>query len=527
MKSNIDCSTCSGSAYLALLATGSIVITADINIKGSLYLGGTGLNPDTAITDLSSYLGVTSMSPDTKFAKTTLTQVPTKAAAVNIGGAGCASAWTAECSSVSTSANSWIPVTITTGGDIVIAGNGVRAGNDGQASGIILTSGSLLKASGNINLYAYSDGASSAMQLGWGYQSTAQVVTTGVNSNITIFGFEGYSTPTKAVFLNGVYASSPTISIYGYGGSAAAGNTAINIGSSSGSANLFQTNDFKVIGDTITFGQGGNNTTTSNATIQGIDSTTSGAYWGAMSTADAYLPTTLQSWNTSSITASPKLTLKTYTDNPNGLQIYTNTYASGTPNGGVNGTSGSVGTYSVGDSTWMAVYTGTAITSRTVALMILGNLSGLTLGTNATLVNTPINIGGALTVNGPITMAGKTINLNGYTLTENASSAVAVSLTGALSNSAGATIVAAASASGSTLSILTPASSTSSFSGVISGGFNLIMGDSTNTGTLSLSGANTYTGGTTINSGTLKLDAGFNAAGFFMGAGGGVNPGIS
>jgi filamentous hemagglutinin family protein len=516
VKGNIDCSACTGNAYLALLATGSIVITADIKIKGSLYLGGTGLNPDTATTDLASYLGVTSMTPDTKFAKTTLTQVPTKAAAVNIGGAGCASAWTAECSSASTTANSWIPVTITSGGNIVIAGNGDSVNNDGQASGIILTSGSLLKASGNINLYAYSNGAASAMQLGWGYQSTAQVVTTGVNSSITIFGFEGYSTPTKAVFINGVYASSPTISIYGYGGAAVAGNTAVSIGSSSGSTNLFQTNDFKVIGDTITFGQGGNNTTSSNATIQGIDGTTAGAYWGAMSTADAYLPTTLQSWNTSAITASPKLTLKTYTDNSNGLKIYTNTYASGTPNGGVNSTSGSAGTYNVGDSTWMAVYTGTAITSRTVALMLLGNPSGLTLGDPDRITSTPIVLGGDLTVKGDISLYGKSVDLGTYTLTESSSNASILIKAGAdgIANASGSAITTASGVTGVNLELSQPITQANSnrLDTVISGGIAVTFA-----GNYDIAGANTYTGDTTtkiqLNGANLKFLSGYVVSG--------------
>ena len=133
--------------------------------------------------------------------------------------------------------------------------------------------------------------------------------------------------------------------------------------------------------------------------------------------------------------------------------------------------------------------TGVIQNSATSKLVIsnVSNAQGSTTITSGTLQTTAANVlgSGALTVNG-------TLDMNGFDQTVG-------SLTGA-----GVVTTTAAVATGLTVGDNT---SPAAFSGVISNGSGTISLTKVGTGTLTLSGLNTYSGATTVNAGTLKLGA--------------------
>lgn len=144
---------------------------------------------------------------------------------------------------------------------------------------------------------------------------------------------------------------------------------------------------------------------------------------------------------------------------------------------------------------------------------------------------------GGLTINAGTVTLGSTAALNSTagsqnsivfgsgstgTLSLNGNNATIASLSS--NNNPGTPVVQNANASGATLTIGNSGNADSSFAGVIqdgAGGGTLGL-TKEGTGTLTLSGANTYTGGTTLNSGTLKLSGAGALAGGTVAISGGT-----
>jgi len=225
-----------------------------------------------------------------------------------------------------------------------------------------------------------------------------------------------------------------------------------------------------------------------------------GAGW--LTTAANYtLPGALTGWN-----------LVTYAVNSSGYTVYVNGSQattgsfSGIPlfmssgetlsfgSQEANGTSWGSGGYLNGALDEISIY-GTALTAAQINTLYLGQVLGQQLP-----ATTPVSIA-----------SGATLDLRG-----NSQSVAALS---DLSAGSGGTVTSSG-ASGSVLLTLTPAASfATTFSGVIQNGggtLGLVLnGDATSTQTLA--GMNTYTGGTTITSGTLQLGDGTTNNGSVMG----------
>jgi fibronectin-binding autotransporter adhesin len=146
-----------------------------------------------------------------------------------------------------------------------------------------------------------------------------------------------------------------------------------------------------------------------------------------------------------------------------------------------------------------------------------GTLSGVISGAGSLTQagNSNLTLSGANTFNGgvklsagSITLGGSagrelgtgTLNLNGGTLSFGTYTAYNI---GGLSGS-GALTLENASASAVALTVGTATAYSTTYSGVLSGAGSLLVGNIGN-GSLTLSGANTYTGGTTLNTGTLAI----------------------
>ena len=171
-------------------------------------------------------------------------------------------------------------------------------------------------------------------------------------------------------------------------------------------------------------------------------------------------------------------------------------------------------------STDSAVFNGSAVNgAETVSLSAATGIAGLTFAnTGTTLLNSTSVTAQALTIG----TGGITINSGAGAVTiGNATNAVPITLSGAQSwtNNASTlfTVVNALTTGGNQLTIGGTANTT--ISGVISGTGSLVLNGTTGGGplvaqtpTLTLTAANTYSGGTTINGGMLSMVGGNNAA---------------
>lgn len=137
------------------------------------------------------------------------------------------------------------------------------------------------------------------------------------------------------------------------------------------------------------------------------------------------------------------------------------------------------------------IFTGAlTISSGTVKLGTAGSGANSPLGTTAG--GTIVNAGGVLDLNGFTLATAETLSLNGS----------GIGSTGALTNSAGAATFSGAITLASTSTI--GGSGNVELSGVVSGSGGLVK---TGTNTLTLSGANTFTGQTRIEAGTLSVSS--------------------
>ncbi|MDW5441356.1 autotransporter-associated beta strand repeat-containing protein, partial [Polaromonas sp. SM01] len=141
--------------------------------------------------------------------------------------------------------------------------------------------------------------------------------------------------------------------------------------------------------------------------------------------------------------------------------------------------------------TYAGAMSGTgALTKSGTGTLILGGLSGANTYSGATLVNSggTLQVGAlnTLSANSALTLAtGATLNLNNFSQT-----------IGSLANGGNVTLGSA------TLSTGTNNTSTT-YAGVISGAGGLAKGGS---GTMTMTGANTYSGATSVNAGTLTVN---------------------
>lgn len=136
-------------------------------------------------------------------------------------------------------------------------------------------------------------------------------------------------------------------------------------------------------------------------------------------------------------------------------------------------------------------YTGTT----TVSSGTLTAGSATALGTTA--AGTTVASGATLAVQGGITVA-EGLNISGSGATTN---------TGALSNASGTNTVSGAVVQSAASTISAAAGSQLTVSGAISGSFPVTYGKGTGTGTVVVSGANTYVGATNVDAGTLKIQS--------------------
>ncbi|MBT8567984.1 hypothetical protein G6698_08200 [Polynucleobacter paneuropaeus] len=162
-----------------------------------------------------------------------------------------------------------------------------------------------------------------------------------------------------------------------------------------------------------------------------------------------------------------------------------------------------------------------AITSSNAASIISGNIYGsssLTFNGSGTLQLT-----GANTYTGGTTISGGTLSIaSAGAGGSNLSTGTVTIGGGTLLDTATSTINNPITLAAGTNKIAAAALTTLTISSIIGGGANsIVFGDSTNTGTVILSAANTYTGGTTISGGTVQVGAG-GATGS-LGTGGVVN----
>ncbi|MBT8603072.1 hypothetical protein G6662_00585 [Polynucleobacter paneuropaeus] len=162
-----------------------------------------------------------------------------------------------------------------------------------------------------------------------------------------------------------------------------------------------------------------------------------------------------------------------------------------------------------------------AITSSNAASIISGNIYGsssFTFNGSGTLQLT-----GANTYTGGTTISGGTLSIaSAGAGGSNLSTGTVTIGGGTLLDTATSTINNPITLAAGTNKIAAAALTTLTISSIIGGGANsIVFGDSTNTGTVILSAANTYTGGTTISGGTVQVGAG-GATGS-LGTGGVVN----
>ena len=129
------------------------------------------------------------------------------------------------------------------------------------------------------------------------------------------------------------------------------------------------------------------------------------------------------------------------------------------------------------------------IGAGTLTLSGSNTYNGGTTVSNGTLQLGSANALGAAT--GNLTVNGGTLDLNGNSVT-----------VGSLSGSAGAVITTASNAS---VTMVVGGSNSCTYAGIVQNGSGTVSLSQAGTGNLTLAGANTYTGDTTLNSGTLTL----------------------
>ncbi|MGU3493872.1 autotransporter-associated beta strand repeat-containing protein [Xanthobacteraceae bacterium A53D] len=175
------------------------------------------------------------------------------------------------------------------------------------------------------------------------------------------------------------------------------------------------------------------------------------------------------------------------------------TIAGGTLQLGSGGTTGSI----LGD----VVTNGTLAFNRSDAIAFSGDISG-TGGVTQSGGNT-LTLSGTNTYSGATNVVSGTLIMNGGSAIGDLS-AVTVAAGASLTSSAGETIGSLAGAGSVTVNALPLTvggnNGTTTFSGVLSGTAGLIK---TGTGTLTLSGINTNTGGTTVSAGRLVVSSGY------------------
>ncbi|MBU3595144.1 autotransporter-associated beta strand repeat-containing protein, partial [Polynucleobacter sp. 86C-FISCH] len=134
----------------------------------------------------------------------------------------------------------------------------------------------------------------------------------------------------------------------------------------------------------------------------------------------------------------------------------------------------------------------------TYALLFNSSLSGLTIGKSTNTQNITVFSGYGANISGPITINGGNITLNASLVTTNATTGD-ISLVG---NIAGSNNIALAT--GRTLTV--NQSGSTAYSGCISGSSAKLV--KAGSGTVTLTGTNTYSGSTTVDAGTLQIGNG-------------------
>ncbi|MBN9541180.1 MAG: autotransporter-associated beta strand repeat-containing protein, partial [Alphaproteobacteria bacterium] len=141
-----------------------------------------------------------------------------------------------------------------------------------------------------------------------------------------------------------------------------------------------------------------------------------------------------------------------------------------------------------GTSTFGGEISGSGAVEQVSGTTVLTGTSSYTGGTTISGGTLRLGVGGKLALTGAVTVTGGTFDLDGNAQT-----------IGALSGTSGTVALG----NGGVLTV--DQSSNTSFAGVIAGDGSLIKAGS---GTLVLDGANTYTGGTIVNAGILRMGAG-------------------
>ena len=194
-----------------------------------------------------------------------------------------------------------------------------------------------------------------------------------------------------------------------------------------------------------------------------------------------------------------------------------NRIEAGTLQVGTGGTGGYLNTESITNN-------GTLVYNRSDAITISNVISGTG--------NLTQNGSGTTTLSGANTYTGAT-TVNAGTLATSAADKIAdtsdiVINAGGTFSLGGAETVASISGAGNIAlganTLTTSSSSSSTFSGVISGAGGLTKAGS---GTLTLSGTNTHSGSTTINAGTLQIDGNIANSGLVINSGGIISPGTT
>ena len=145
----------------------------------------------------------------------------------------------------------------------------------------------------------------------------------------------------------------------------------------------------------------------------------------------------------------------------------------------------------------------------------LATTGSVTLGGANTFSGTTAPLGGALLLNNSLALQDSTLNYSAGTLTFGAG--VTSATIGALSGSQNLSMVNTVGAPAAVSLSLGGNNSTQNYSGVLSDGGNGAALTKTGTGTQTLSGVNTFTGGITINSpGTLSIGGSGQLGGAIM-----------